>query len=194
MAVTQRTVLPLKHGDFVIAYHAFEAGSCVSISRGDLNTGTPVVRFHSSCLFGESFYALDCDCAKQLTSTLQLIANNGNGVIIYEYAEGRGIGLENKIRALEVQRTQNIDTVEAFRVMGLEPDLRSYDTSTNALRDLEVTSTIKFASQNPHKIAAVKAAGFKIVEILHPSIEITEHNRRELLTKKNRLGYRIESV
>jgi GTP cyclohydrolase II len=194
MAVTQHTILPLEYSSFTISFHKFEAGSCVSISYGDVSVGTPVVRLHSSCLFGESLHALDCDCAKQLTSTLQLIKDNGNGVVAYEYAEGRGAGLENKIQALEIQRTKNVDTVEAFRLMGLGPDLRSYELSIEALRDLRVVSSIKFASENPHKIASIKSAGFEIVEILHPEIKVTKYNKPELLAKKHRLGYLIESV
>ena len=89
MAISHRTILPLKYGDFRISYHVFEEGSCVSVARGDVSVGSPVVRIHSSCLFGESFHALACDCAMQLSSTLQLIYNNGNGVVVYEYAEGR---------------------------------------------------------------------------------------------------------
>lgn len=194
MPITQRTVLPLKYGSFNIAYHKSKEGNCISISSGALNVGMPIVRLHSSCLFGESLHALDCDCAKQLTSTLQLIVASGNGVVVYEYAEGRGIGLENKIRALEIQRSQNVDTVEAFEFMGLKPDLRSYDMSIVALRDLEVSPTIRLASQNPRKRNALEKGGFKVVELLHPEIEITEHNKPELLAKKHKLGYSIESV
>lgn len=170
-----------------MAYHKSDNGGCVSVSYGDVKSGSPVVRLHSSCLFGESFHALDCDCAKQLISTLQLIVKNGSGVVVYEYAEGRGIGLEEKIRALEIQHSQNVDTAEAFRIMGYELDLRSYTVSIEALEDLNLSPTIRLASQNPHKQAALEAAGYKIVENLHPEIEITEFNRPELLAKNTNL-------
>lgn len=194
MPITQSTSLPLQYGVFNIAYHKSEAGSCVSISSGDVTAGSPIVRLHSSCLFGESLHALDCDCAKQLTSTLQLIAEARNGVVVYEYAEGRGVGLEDKIRALELQHRQNVDTVEAFRLMGFMPDVRLYEVSIEALNDLNVSSNIKLASQNPNKRSALEEAGFKIIKILHPEIEVTEYNKPELLAKKHKLGYGIESV
>src|SRR5689334_12506187 len=143
MPITQHTILSLKYGSFNIAYHKSDAGDCVSISLGNLSLGTPIVRLHSSCLFGESLCALDCDCAMQLTSTLQLIAASKNGVVVYEYAEGRGIGLENKIRVLDIQRTHNIDTVAAFKLMGFNPDLRRYSAPIKALQDLNVSPTIK---------------------------------------------------
>jgi GTP cyclohydrolase II len=194
MPITQNTILPLEYGSFSIAYHKSETGSCISISAGNLNSGLPIVRLHSSCVFGEALHSLVCECAKQLTSTLQLIAASDGGVVVYEYAEGRGVGLENKIQAMDIQRTKKVDTVEAFELMGFTPDLRSYTTSINALRDLDVSPTIRLASQNPHKRIALEKAGFKIIELLHPEIEVTEYNKPELLTKKHKLGYGIESV
>jgi len=194
MSITRSTLLPLKYGVFNIAYHKFEDDSCVSISYGNVDDDLPIVRPHSSCLFGESLHALDCDCASQLTSTLQLIDQNGNGMVVYEQAEGRGIGLEGKIQALEIQHSQNVDTVEAFRLMGFKSDARSYKASIAALKDLGVSSKIKLASQNPYKRAALEEAGYKIVEIVHPEIEITQYNKPELLAKKFKLGYSIENI
>lgn len=194
MAITRSTILPFEHGYSTIAYHRFEEGSCVSISCGNLAEGVPIVRIHSSCLFGEAFHALDCDCASQLNSTLKLIADCGNGTVVYQYAEGRGIGLEEKIHALEIQRLRKVDTVEAFKSIGFSPDLRSYEVPLAALNDLKVARTIRLASQNPNKLAAITAAGFKVVKVLDPSIVVTKHNRPELLTKKNKLGYSITSV
>jgi GTP cyclohydrolase II len=194
MAITQSTVLQLAHGDFKVAYHVFEEGDCVSISIGKLTRGVPIVRIHSSCLFGESFHSLDCECAEQLESTLRLVAESGNGVVVYHSAEGRGIGLESKIRALEIQRINKVDTVEAFRIMGLKPDLRNYSVPLSALRDLGLVSTIKVASQNPHKIDALRKDGYTVIDVIHPMIKVTQHNKPELLAKKYKLGYNIQAV
>lgn len=192
MAITQITILPLEYGDFRISYHKTAAGDCVSAAYGELDQGVPVVRIHSSCLFGESFHGLDCDCAAQLHSTFKLIRENGSGVIVYTYAEGRGLGLEKKIAALELQRTRHVDTVEAFKLLGFEPDLRTYDAEIAVLKELHVARMVKVAGQNPRKLAAVREGGFEIVEQLHPEIRLTEHNIPELLTKKNLLGYNIQ--
>jgi len=191
MAITKTTLLPLEYGTFTIAYHKTDKGDCVSVSFGDLQKNTPVVRIHSSCLFGESFHSLVCDCAAQLDSTLKLIVENKAGVVIYGYAEGRGIGLELKIAALELQRTRHINTVEAFKALGFEPDIRTYDVGVMALRQLNVATTIKFASQNPRKLAAVREGGFQVVEQLHPKVQLNKHNIQELRTKKQLLGYNI---
>jgi 3,4-dihydroxy 2-butanone 4-phosphate synthase / GTP cyclohydrolase II len=191
--ITQSTQLQLQSGLFTVRYHRTSHGECVSVAHGDLAHGAPVVRLHASCLFGEAFGALGCDCAPQLASTLELIQQHG-GVLVYRYAEGRGVGLEQKIQALELQHTRWLDTVEAFAAMGYEPDLRQYGAELEALADLGVSRTVKFASQNPRKLVALQAAGFEVVEQLHPAIEVTEYNRPELLTKKNKLGYSIKVV
>jgi len=194
VAITQSTILPLEYGEFTISYHAFEDEKCISIRHGDVTTGIPIVRIHSSCLFGEAFHALDCDCADQLTSTLKLIVENGKGVVMYQFAEGRGLGLEQKIQALELQRTKKIDTVAAFKLLGFEPDLRGYDIPLRALKELKLSRTIQFASQNPRKLSAIEEEGYVVEKIVHPQIRVTPHNEKELLTKKHKLGYKIETV
>lgn len=191
MAITQTTILPLKYGSFTIAYHTSQNGDCVSISHGDLQQKIPIVRIHSSCLFGESLHALDCECAAQLNSTLKLIKHNHSGVIIYRYAEGRGLGLENKIKALELQRTQKINTVEAFKMLGFAPDLRTYEVELDALSDFSINKNIRAATQNPHKLSALKNGGYNLVEEIHPLVRITKHNIKELTAKKELLDYHI---
>jgi GTP cyclohydrolase II len=174
--------------------HRFDAGECITVSYGDVADGTPIVRIHSSCLFGESFHALDCDCSKQLSSALEIIAAHGCGVVVYRYCEGRGVGLENKMKALALQHNENIDTVEAFARLGFTPDERDYSLDLLALQELGICKTVKFASQNPNKHAAMERGGYKIVETVHPEIELTEFNRSELYTKKHKLGYKIQTV
>lgn len=191
MAITQSTILPLKYGLFKICYHAFDKSTCISVSYGDLQNIVPIVRIHSSCLFGESFHALDCECADQLTSSLKLIKKNRSGVVVYRYNEGRGVGLENKIKALELQRTHKINTVEAFKLMGFAPDLRTYDVEVAALGDLRINQVIKAASQNPYKLIALEKAGFTIAETVHPLVRVTKHNISELITKRDLLEYQI---
>jgi 3,4-dihydroxy 2-butanone 4-phosphate synthase / GTP cyclohydrolase II len=191
MAIVQSTLIRLRDGLFRISHHESRQGTCLSVSYGDLQKIVPIVRLHSSCLFGESFHALNCDCADQLNSTLKLIKKNRSGVVVYKYAEGRGVGLANKIKALELQRVKKINTVEAFKLLGFDPDLRTYGAEIAALADLRVNEAIKSAGQNPLKIAALQAAGYTIVETVHPLVRITKHNIEELLVKRDLLGYPI---
>jgi len=192
--ITQQTILPLEHGKFAITYHKTDFGDCVSVHMGNLAQGVPIVRIHSSCLFGEAFHGLDCDCGSQLDAALRLISEDGTGVVVYHYAEGRGVGLERKIEALELQRTQGLDTVESLARMGLQPDLRTYDATLEALSDLGTAKTIRAASQNPHKLDALKHAGFTIAEVIQLDIPITDLNKPELLTKKYKMGYLIDTI
>lgn len=194
MPITQTTVLPLEYGEFSIAYHKLKTGDCLTVSHGDLQGTIPVIRIHSSCLFGESFHGLDCDCAAQLASTLKLIVQNGSGAVVYTYAEGRGIGLEKKIQALELQRTKGLNTVEAFKQLGLQSDLRTYEREVQALHELKICQCVRVAGQNPAKLAAIRGGGFEIVEQLHPEIQINQHNFKELQTKKVMLGYNIKDL
>lgn len=194
MAITQSTILPLEYGEFEVTYHKYPEGACIALAHGDITTGTPIVRLHSSCLFGEAFHALDCECAQQLAATLKMIRDDKYGIIAYEYAEGRGIGLEEKIKALEIQRTTGKDTVEAFTAMGLKPDLRTYELSVRALKELKTSRTIKLATQNPRKIASLENAGFEIIEIVPPKVVVTPFNKPELVAKKLKLGHMIDVV
>lgn len=191
MPITQSTIIPLEHGEFRVAYHQIDDTCCVSVSLGDLMDIIPVVRLHSSCLFGEAFQGLICDCAAQLSSTLKMIRKNKSGVVVYSFKEGRGIGLEAKINALELQRTQKLNTIDAFKTLGFEPDIRDYHAEIVALKELSTNTEIKIASQNPNKRQALEQAGFTIVEQLHPNIKVTPHNIQELITKRDLLGYNI---
>lgn len=191
MAITQSTKLELEHGAFTVAYHVNGTDSCVSLSHGNIKEGSPTIRIHSACLFGESFHGLDCDCAQQLDLTLAEIVRSGNGAVVYQFAEGRGVGLENKIRSMEQQRKQGIDTVESFKRLGFEPDMRNYDTVIQALEDLDTSTHIRVASQNPRKLQALTDAGYTIDEVVRLKVVVTEQNRPELVAKKEKLGYEM---
>lgn len=189
MAITTSTFLPLQAGRFRVCYHKTKHGECVSFSCGNLRKKIPIVRIHSACLFGEAFSSQHCDCGEQLAKTLALIKKNKAGVLVYSYAEGRGIGLEKKIKSMELGRRLGIDSVEALDRMGYKPDLRQYQAETEALNDLKVNKTIRVVSANPNKIKTLEKAGYNIQQIVKLNILIHQYNRKEFLTKKNKLGY-----
>src|SRR6266404_2077417 len=104
MPIRSSTIIQTDFGSFKVSYHEIDAQGYVSFAHGDISRNTPIVRIHSACLFGEAFHSLHCDCNHQLTETMRVIDQHGSGVIVYSYQEGRGIGLEKKIEAMEIER------------------------------------------------------------------------------------------
>ena len=120
------------------------------------------MRVHSSCLTGDVFRSSRCDCGDQLARAMELIVQEGKGVILYLLQEGRGIGLVNKLRAYELQ-DKGHDTIEANAKLGFAPDIRDYGTGSQILRDLGVRK-IRLMTNNPAKYVAIEGFGLEIVE------------------------------
>jgi GTP cyclohydrolase II len=163
----------------------------VVLKMGDLlAVPPPLVRIHSQCLTGDVFHSLRCDCRSQLELSLNRIAADGRGLLIYEHQEGRGIGLLNKLRAYELQ-DMGADTVEANEALGFDADLRRYELPVAILHFFGV-SGVRLLSNNPDKIQALERAGIEVCErvpCLVPPIASTEEYLR---TKKEKLGHLLE--
>jgi 3,4-dihydroxy 2-butanone 4-phosphate synthase/GTP cyclohydrolase II len=148
----------------------------------------PLVRIHSQCLTGDTFGSARCDCGAQLEASLEAIAEEPWGVLIYLPShEGRGIGLVNKIRAYALQDDDGLDTVEANLALRLPVDARRYDAAVAVLADLEV-QRLRLLTNNPRKLMAVLSAGMDVFRIPMPMF-ITEHNSRYLATKRDVMGH-----
>lgn len=149
----------------------------------------PLVRIHSQCLTGDVFHSLRCDCRAQLELSLERIAAEGRGLLIYENQEGRGIGLLNKLRAYELQ-DRGADTVEANEALGFAADLRDYELPAAVLRYFGI-ERVRLLSNNPHKIQALERAGIRVAERV-PCVAATSPAEPYLRTKKEKLGHLIE--
>ena len=159
----------------------------LALVLGDLRRTLPIVRIHSQCTTGDVFHSLRCDCHDQLHLALESIAKYGSGAIVYEHQEGRGIGLAEKLRAYELQ-DQGMDTIEANLELGHPVDLRDYSLPVEVLRALGLRS-IQLLTNNPEKIAAVRAGGIEIVKRLSADVEYNPHSARYLSTKRLKLGH-----
>jgi len=187
--------LPTEYGDFHV--HVFEnqldKQEHVALVRGDISSGQEVlVRVHSSCLTGDVLHSIRCDCGAQLDAAMQLIANEGRGVVLYLNQEGRGIGLGNKIRAYELQ-DEGFDTVEANVRLGFKADQRDYGIGVQILRELGIRS-MRLLSNNPRKLVGIEGYGLSVTEWLPLEIPASESTRRYLKTKKEKLGHKLSSV
>lgn len=165
----------------------------LALVKGKWDKNEPIlVRVHSSCITGDIFGSCRCDCGPQLESAMEMIENEGKGVIVYMNQEGRGIGLLNKMKAYKLQE-KGRDTVEANEDLGLKADTRDYGVGAQILRDLGVTK-IKLMSNNPKKRSGLMGYGLEIVENVSIEIKSNEHNEFYLKTKRDKMGHLLHNL
>jgi GTP cyclohydrolase II len=165
--------------------------TALAMVLGDLYTSPPVVRIHSQCTTGDAFESLRCDCHDQLHLAMRTIADAGAGVLVYEYQEGRGIGLIEKLRAYELQ-DQGLDTIEANLQLGHEIDKRDYELPVRILCFLKLQS-VRLMTNNPEKIHAVSLSGIEILERVSADVPPGAHSARYVATKRIKLGHLFDA-
>ena len=184
--------LPTEFGDFVIITYETKVGgqTHVALVKGDIRGKENVlVRVHSECLTGDAFASKRCDCGDQLHRAMQMVDNEGCGVILYMRQEGRGIGLANKIKAYHLQ-DHGLDTVDANIKLGFPPDLRDYGIGAQILVDLGI-KTIRLMTNNPKKIIGLEGYGLRITERVPIEITALAENKNYLSVKRDKMGHLI---
>ncbi len=162
--------------------------TALGIVMGDPASGVPLLRIHSQCFTGEVLGSLRCDCHDQLEMAMQAIASEGRGLVIYEYQEGRGIGLMAKLKAYELQDA-GLDTVEANHALGFKADCRDFSLSVAILRDLGIRR-VRLLSNNPRKVAALMDGGIEVNQLACEAAP-SPHALAYLQTKKERMGHAL---
>lgn len=187
-----RVHMPTHHGDFeLIAFSQVNSHDLhLALKKGDWKEGDPVlVRVHSSCFTGDILHSLRCDCGEQLQRAMEMVEQEGRGLVLYMKQEGRGIGLLNKLRAYKLQE-EGHDTVEANLMLGFDMDERDYGIGAQILRHLHVTK-MRLITNNPKKRAGLDGYGLEVVENVPIEICPNPHNAFYLQTKRDKMGHEI---
>ncbi len=190
ITLIEKIRLPTEYGEFSLYLYKslIDGSNHIALVRGRLTNRPTLVRVHSQCITGDIFSSQRCDCGSQLKESLRLISKEG-GVLLYMAQEGRGIGLENKIKAYKLQE-EGFDTVEANQALGFASDLRDYGIGAQILVDLGLKK-IRLLTNNPRKIIGLEGYGLEIVERVPIKIKHNQENKEYLRTKKIKLDHII---
>jgi len=184
--------LPTKYGNFrIIPFRQKSNGlEHVALVKGEWKKDEPVlVRVHSSCVTGDIFGSLKCECGDQLHKAMEAVEKEGKGAIVYLMQEGRGIGLMNKIAAYKLQ-DEGVDTVDANLQLGFQADERDYGVGASILHELGITK-MRLMTNNPVKRIGLEGYGLEIVENVPIEIQPNQYNEKYLCTKKDRMGHNL---
>ena len=184
--------MPTAWGNFdLLAYRQTNTQEIhLALIKGTWEKDEPIlVRVHSSCATGDIFGSCRCDCGPQLHAAMEMVEQEGKGVVLYMNQEGRGIGLINKLKAYKLQE-EGMDTVQANLALGLPMDGRDYGVGAQILRDLGVAK-IRLISNNPQKRVGLLGYGLEIMDQVPIEIQPNPHNQKYLQTKRDKMGHTI---
>ena len=166
-----------------------ETESALLLMLGDPKNRTPLLRIHSQCFTGEVLGSLRCDCRGQLELAMSAIADEGSGLVIYEYQEGRGIGLMEKLKAYALQ-DQGLDTIEANEALGFDADCRDFSLAVAIVHEIGI-DRVRLMSNNPHKVEALSKGGIEVMELIACEAPPSPYALSYLRTKKKKMGHSL---
>jgi 3,4-dihydroxy 2-butanone 4-phosphate synthase/GTP cyclohydrolase II len=187
--------LPTAYGEFMLTpFRQLNNGlEHVALVKGQWDEHEAILcRVHSSCMTGDIFGSMRCECGEQLHQAMQMVNQAGKGIILYMNQEGRGIGLMNKIRAYKLQE-QGEDTVEANVHLGFRPDERDYGVGAQILQLLGARQ-LRLITNNPVKRVGLESYGIEIVENIPIEIAPNPYNMRYMRTKKEKMHHNLNLV
>ena len=191
----ETVALPTEYGEFMLTpFRQLSNGlEHVVLVKGEWQADETILcRVHSSCMTGDIFGSKRCECGEQLHKAMQMVEQEGRGIIVYMNQEGRGIGLMNKIRAYKLQE-QGEDTVEANVHLGFQPDERDYGIGAQILQ-LMGAKKLRLMTNNPVKRVGLQSYGIEIVENIPIEIAPNPYNLRYMQTKKEKMYHNLKLV
>jgi 3,4-dihydroxy 2-butanone 4-phosphate synthase / GTP cyclohydrolase II len=187
------TPFQTRFGAFRLVAYRIEGREHVALVPSGGDAALPLVRIQSSCLTGTTFGAVLCDCRQQLELSMQLVAEQKAGCVVYLAQEGRGHGLVEKVAQLE-EMSRGLNTQDAARVRGLAPDVRSYEAARFILNDLFGDRPIRLLTNNPEKLHQLEQVGIQVAQRIAVEPDPEAGNRRYLEVKKYVLGHLLTKV
>ncbi len=187
--------LPTEYGEFkMIPFLQTATGQeHVALIKGEWSASDSIlVRMHSSCMTGDIFGSMRCECGEQLHKALELIEKEGKGVLVYLNQEGRGIGLMAKAEAYKLQE-QGFDTVDANLHLGYQADERDYGVGAQILRSLDIRN-MRLMTNNPKKRIGLESYGLKVVENVPLEVTPNQYNHFYMETKKKKMGHVLKNI
>lgn len=154
-------MLPTRHGEFrMIAFESqLDGESHVALVKGhvELATGPVLVRMHAHCLAGDVFGGSLCDCQQVLDQSLEMIAREGIGALIYLHQTSKGFNVdEEKCLAFHREARQSAPAHQ-------RKTQREIGLGAQILSDLNIRS-IRLLTNHPKRVAALEGFGISIVE------------------------------